>query len=149
MVCVYTSTKALETAPKKLKSKGDHTMDTINMNEKLYELTHNKEFMDRVQKTASIEEYQQLLSAYGVDTTVEELKAGFEQMSSLVGENGELTAEALDMVAGGRGINILTHLGIAGQVGCTLALMACASTPIGWYIAACACGAVAIASMAI
>ncbi|MCI6434018.1 MAG: hypothetical protein MR828_04505 [Clostridiales bacterium] len=122
-------------------------METINMNEKLQDLMNNKEFMESIHKTASIEEYQQLLAANGINTTVEELKAGFEQVSSLVGENGELSVEVLDAVAGGRGVNVLTHLGVWGQIGCTLAMMACATNPVGWYIAACACGAVALCSM--
>lgn len=121
-------------------------MENINIDEKLRELTNNKEFMDNIHKTSSIEEYQQLLAAHGVDTTVEELKSGFEQMSSLFGENGELTAEALDAVAGGR-VNFWTHLGFWGQVGCTLAMMACATNPIGWYVAACGCGLVALGSL--
>lgn len=122
-------------------------MEIINIQEKVHELSNNKEFMDKVHKTISIEEYQQLLATYGVDTTVAELKSGFEQMTPLFGENGEMTADALDMVAGGRGVNALTHLGVGGQIACTLVMMAGAATPIGWFAAACACGGVALLSM--
>ena len=116
-------------------------------NEKIQELSTNKEFMEKVQKTTSIEEYHQLLAEYGVETTVEELKSGFEQMPSPVGENGELTDEALDAVAGGWGVNWFTGLSFGGQIGCTLAMMACATNPVGWYIAACACGGAAFLSL--
>jgi len=122
-------------------------MATTNINEKIQELSNNKEFMEKVQKTTSIEAYQQLLAAYGIETTVEELKSGFEQMPSQVGENGELTDEAMDAVVGGRGVNWFTKLSLGGQIGCTLAMMACATNPLGWYIAACACGGAALLSM--
>ncbi len=122
-------------------------MATTNINEKIHELANNKEFMDKIHKTASIEEYQQLLAAHGVDTTVEELKSGLEQMAPLFGENGELTVEALDVVAGGRGVNVVTGLGLGGQIACTLVMMAGAATPVGWFAAACACGGVALLSM--
>lgn len=123
-------------------------MEIINIQEKVRELSDNKEFMEKVHKTTSIEEYQQLLAEYGVDTTVEELMSGFEQVYSLCDENGELTAEVLDTVAGGR-VNALTYLGFGGQVGCTLAMMAAASGPVGWglYGAACVCGLIALASL--
>ena len=122
-------------------------MEIINIEEKVRELSNNKEFMDKVQKTTSIEEYQQLLAEYGVETTVEELQSGLEQMASLFGGEGELTVEALDSVAGGWGPNGLTYLSYAGQVGCTLVMMAGAANPLVWCGAACACGVVALASM--
>ena len=122
-------------------------METITMNEKMQELMNNKEFMEKFEKTTSIEEYQQLLAANGVDTTVEELKTGFKQISSLVGKEGELPVEVLDAVAGGRGVNALTYLGLGGQIGCTLAMMACATNPVGWFALACGCGFVALCSM--
>ena len=121
-------------------------MEIINIQEKIRELSSNKEFMDKIHETASIEEYQQLLAAYGVETTVEELKSGFEQIAHLFGENGELTLEALDAVAGGR-VNALTYLSYAGQVGCTLVMMAGAANPIAWGVAGIACGFMAIGSM--
>ena len=123
-------------------------MDSYKIYEKVQELANDKEFVEKVHKTASIEEYQKLLCAYGVETTVEELKSGLEQMAPLFSEDGELSAEALDMVAGG-GVNFLTGLSFTGQVACTLVMMAGAATPVGWYLAACGCGAVALASLGI
>lgn len=122
-------------------------MTTVEMNEKINTLASDETFMTRVQSTSSVEEYQRLLSEYGVDTSVEELLVGLEKISSMVEESGELTPEALDMVAGGR-VNAWTGVGLAGQIGCTLVMMAGAATPLGWYAAACACGAIAIASLA-
>ena len=123
-------------------------MENMNFTDKIYELANNKEFMDKIHKTTSIEDYQKLLSEYGVETTAEELKSGFEKMGPLFSDDGELSIEALDMVAGGR-VNALTNLGLGGQIACTLVIMAGAATPVGWYLAACGCGAVALASLGI
>ena len=123
-------------------------MENINITDKIQELANNREFIDKIHKTTSIEDYQKLLSEYGVETTIEELKSGFEQMAPLFSNDGELSPEALDMVAGGR-VNALTHLGLGGQIACTLVMMAGAATPIGWFAAACGCGVVALASLGI
>lgn len=122
-------------------------MENININEKVRELADNKEFMDRIHETKSIEEYQQLLAEYGVETTVEELKSGIEQMSAKLSENGELTADDLDMVAGGLSVKGRTYVYMAGQIGCTLVMMACATNPVGWFAAACVCGGAALLSL--
>lgn len=114
--------------------------------EKAKELASDSTFVARAQNTSSVEEYQQLLKEYGVDTTVEELQAGIDKIASFIGEDGELTPEAMDMVAGGR-VNWVTNLGLGGQVGCTLAMMSCVSNPLGWFVAATGCGVVALTSM--
>lgn len=71
------------------------------MIEKMKELKFDDAFAARVRSVASVEEYQQLLKEYGVEVSVEELQADMDEIPPFVNEDGELTPEAMDAIAGG------------------------------------------------
>ena len=64
-----------------------------------YALTQDKAFMNAISNAASLEELQSIFSDYGIEVSIEELKATIRQIAAEQGE--DLNEEDLEAVSGG------------------------------------------------
>jgi len=64
-----------------------------------YALTQDKTFMNAISNAASLEELQSIFSDYGIEVSIEELKATIRQIAAEQGE--DLNEDALEAVSGG------------------------------------------------
>ena len=101
--------------------------------ELLKELENSQDFAFAMRAAKTEEDVREVLAEYGIELTAEEFAAGCEQAAALFEEkgyleDGELTENGLDLVAGGLNTAVC-GVGIGAGVG-GLALMM--SGPIGW-----------------
>lgn len=119
---------------------------TSEMAAKLESLLMDEEFSATILKATSIKEIVEILRSNGIEATEEELQECGEQAMAILkkdgylSEDGELTEEMLENVAGG-GIGGKVMLAGAGMMGLALAsdflagacAVALVSNPVGWF----------------
>lgn len=64
-------------------------------------LLEKAEFLEKLNTVESDEECQKLFSEYGVELSIEDIQLMVKESARVCGENGELSADDLEKVAGG------------------------------------------------
>lgn len=64
-------------------------------------LLEKEEFLGKLKTVESDEECQKLFAEYGVELSIEDIQLMVKESAKASGENGELSAEELENVAGG------------------------------------------------
>ena len=121
---------------------------TQEMQAKLRELLQDEDFSNKVIMATSYEEEVAILKEYGIEISEEELRSyGEEGMAHLkeegyISEDGELSPEMLEQVAGGKSAGLRLIGGGVGMMGLALAsdylagvcAVALVSNPLGWFV---------------